>query len=114
MGAWLARADRSTRCDRAPMSQPFAPWGDPSWYTLVQNGGFEQGGSSWTLAGDATAAAGNETFMVTDPGDASSLNLGATGKATTDPMCVTPADPTLRLFVRNAGDPGSVPQGSVR
>jgi len=114
MGAGVARADTSTPCDAAPVSQPFAPWGDLSWYSLVPNGGFEQGGSSWSLAGGATAASGNETFMVNDQGDSSSLNLGAMGKATSDAMCVTPDDPTLRLFVRNDGDPGSVLKVFVR
>src|SRR5215831_8283117 len=106
-GTGVARADTSTPCDSAPVLQPFAPWGDPSWYSFVPNGGFEQGSSSWSLGGSAAVVDGNETFNVNDPGDSSSLDLGPSGKATSDPMCVTPDDPTLRLFVRNTGDPSS-------
>jgi hypothetical protein len=106
-GTGVARADTSTACDSAPVLQPFAPWGDLSWYSFVPNGGFEQGSSSWSLGGSAAVVDGNETFNVNDPGDSSSLALGPSGKATSDPMCVTPDDPTLRLFVRNTGDPSS-------
>ncbi len=106
-GTGVARADTSTPCDAAPVSQPFAPWGDPSWYSFLPNGGFEQGSSSWTLGGSAQVVDGNEPFQVNDPNDSSSLALGPSGKATSDPMCVTPDDPTLRLFVQNDGDPGS-------
>jgi hypothetical protein len=106
-GAAVARADTSTPCDAAPVSQPFAPWGDLSWYSLLPNGGFEQGATSWTLGGSAQVVDGNEPFQVNDSGDSSSLALGPSGKATSDPMCVTPDDPTLRLFVQNDGDPSS-------
>jgi hypothetical protein len=98
-GTGVARADTSTACDSAPVLQPFAPWGDLSWYSFVPNGGFEQGSSSWSLGGSAAVVDGNETFNVNDPGDSSSLALGPSGKATSDPMCVTPDDPSSQLKV---------------
>ena len=36
-----------------PTSRPFAPWGDPTWYKLAPNGGFEAGATGWTLTGGA-------------------------------------------------------------
>jgi hypothetical protein len=110
-GTGVARAGTAA-CDSTPLSQPFAPWGDPASYGLLANGGFEQGRSSWTLD-DAHVVDGNESFFVTNPADSSSLDLGDSGTATSDPACVSIQDPTLRFFVRNTGSPLSLLQVSV-
>jgi hypothetical protein len=101
-------------CDTAPVSQVFLPWADLSWYALLPNGGFEQGTSSWSLGGGASVVNGNESFDANDPADSRSLDLGASGKATSDFICVTPDDPTVRLFVRNDGAPTSTLKVAVR
>ena len=100
-----AQADRTNGCTPGALSQPFAPWGDPSYYGLLPNGGFERGASAWSLDGQAQVVSGNESFHVQDDSDSNALNLGESGGATSDPVCATLQDPTLRLFARNTGSP---------
>jgi hypothetical protein len=85
-----------------PTSQPFAPWGDQTWYKLAPNGGFEAGATSWTLAGGAQVRSGSESFAVNGAG-AHSLALPAGSSATSGPMCVSLLSGQMRFFVRNTG-----------
>jgi hypothetical protein len=84
-----------------PLSTPFQPWLDPGSYALVPDGGFEQGGAGWQLAGGAKAVAGNEPWYTSGPGT-TALSLPAGSSAVSPPFCVGLLDPTVRLFARNS------------
>ncbi len=90
-------------CAPEELSQPFLPWADSDQYTLAPDGGFEDGGSSWSLEDGAAVVSGNETFYVRDASDTRSLRLPAGSSATSDVLCVGIEHPTIRLFVRNTG-----------
>jgi hypothetical protein len=85
-------------CPAQPVDQTFAPWLDFASYQQAPDSGFEDGGS-WLLAGGATVVDGNQPFFA----GARSLDLPPGSSATSAPICVTVAHPTIRLFARNAG-----------
>ena len=89
-------------CEIQTLAQPFAPWLDPSQYTLVPDGGLEQGGAGWSLSGGAQVVSGNEPWSVGGAGDSSSLSLPSGSSATTGSMCVGIEHPTMRFFVRRS------------
>jgi len=105
MTAGAAQADSSSGCGAADLSQPFLPWGDPGYYGLLPNGGFERQASSWSLDGGAQVVSGNEPFYVHRDSDSRALSLGDSGSATSDPVCVNLQSPTLRLLAQNSGSP---------
>jgi hypothetical protein len=122
IAAWLAVASPAQAsplvasaedCDTQELSQPFLPWADPANYTLAPNGGFEQGGSGWSLDGGAAVGSGNESYYVRDAGDTRSLRLPNGSTATSAAMCVGIEHPTLRFFARNTGSPLSTLKVSV-
>lgn len=90
-------------CAPQDLSQPFLPWSDSSDYTLAPDGGFEEGGSTWSLEDGASVVSGNESHYVREAGDTNSLKLPAGSSATSDTFCVGIEHPTIRLFVRNTG-----------
>jgi hypothetical protein len=90
-------------CPTAPLSHPFAPWLDLGSYSLVPNGGLENGAADWSLTGGAGVVAGNEPFDVGSAADSSSLALPSGSSATTSPVCVGLLDPTMRFFAVNRG-----------
>ena len=90
-------------CDAQELSQPFMPWLDPASYTLAPDGGFEDGGSTWSLGGGAAVVSGNESHYVRDAGDTHSLKLPTGSSAKSATICVGIEHPTLRLFARNTG-----------
>jgi hypothetical protein len=85
-------------CPEQPLARTFQPWLDPAWYEAAPDGGFERGGS-WALSGGAAVVDGNQPFLAGER----SLELPAGAVATTAPVCVTLARPTLRFFARNTG-----------
>ena len=95
-------------CDAQPLSSPFVPWLDFARYTPLASGDFESAAAGWRLRGGAGVAAGNETFQVGGPDDASSLSLPAGSSATSPAICVGLTHPTLRFFAkrRNGGTLG--------
>jgi hypothetical protein len=98
--ALAAPAAEAAACPEQSLERTFLPWLDPAWYHPAPDGSFESGGS-WTLTGDAAVVEGNQPYL-----DGSrSLDLPAGSTATTAPICVTVAHPTIRLFARNAGSP---------
>jgi hypothetical protein len=113
MPASPAQADTSG-CGTSDLSQPFLPWGDPGYYGLLPNGGFERSASSWSLDGQAHVVSGNEPFNVAGDNDSRALSLDDGGSATSDQVCVTLLSPTLRLFARNTGSPLSTLLVSVQ
>jgi hypothetical protein len=96
-----------------PAAPVFSPWGDDAQYALAPNGGLESGASGWRLTDGAAVQAGNEQFQVGGADDASSLAIPAGADATSAPACIDVAHPTIRLFARNQGSPGSVLHVSV-
>ena len=81
----------------------FAPWNDDRLYTLVPDGGFENGADGWALEDGSAVAEGNETFNVGGPADHQSLALPAGSYATSPSFCVTKRDDVFRLFARTDG-----------
>jgi hypothetical protein len=87
-------------CNEAPLTQPFAPWGDTSTYELVPGGDFEGSLAGWTLSGGAARATGSEPYGVTGAIGAYSLALPAGASAQSPYVCVNASYPTFRLFAR--------------
>jgi hypothetical protein len=96
--ALAAPSAKAATCPEQPLAKTFLPWLDPAWYEPAPDAGFESGGS-WSLTGGAAIVDGNQPFLA----GARSLDLPAGATATTAPVCVTVAHPTLRFFARNAG-----------
>jgi hypothetical protein len=90
-------------CGEAPVSTPFAQFGDGASYVPVPGGSFESTDDAWTLSGGASVVDGNESFYANDSGDTSSLSLPPGSSATSPAMCTSIYRPTLRFFVRNQG-----------
>jgi hypothetical protein len=93
-------------CNSSALSQPFAPWGDPSSYELAPGGDFESSdyaSSPWTLTGGARLVAGSEPYAATGTLGSSSLSLPAGSSAQSAATCVSVAYPTVRFFVGGTG-----------
>ena len=88
-------------CNGATLSQPFAQWGDPSWYELAPGGDFEN--SSWTLSGGAHRVKGSESYAVTGSLGSWSLVLPAGAAAQSPTTCVDAAYPSVRFFIAGTG-----------
>jgi hypothetical protein len=88
-------------CKPGALSQPFAPWGDPSSYELAPGGDFES--STWALTGGAQIASGSEPYAATGTLGAYSLSLPAGASATSPTTCVDASYPTVRFFVGGTG-----------
>jgi hypothetical protein len=88
--------------------KPFTQWGDYANYTLVPNGGLEQGAQGWKLSGGARVVAGNEPFQVHSAADRYSLLLPPGSSATTPLACAALLDPTLRYFSALAAGSGDL------
>jgi hypothetical protein len=102
-----AMASSAAACPSAPLSNPFSPWGDAADYQLAPGGSVEDGGASWSLTSGAGAVEGNESFMVTSPGDHVSLRLPGSASATTARMCVGIEHPSFRFFVKRSSGSAS-------
>ncbi len=100
-------------CSYTDTQQVFSPWGDQRDYVLAPDGGFEPGGSGWSLDGGAAVVAGNESYYVNSANDSSSLSLPVGSTATSPAVCVGLDTPVFRMFARNTGDPSSRLQVSV-
>jgi hypothetical protein len=98
----LVNTESAKNCTTQVLEQPFKRWLDYFNYTLVPGGNFESGAPAWTLS-KAKVVSGNETFYVRSKKDSRSLSLGASGSATSRPVCVGIDYPVLRFFARNSG-----------
>jgi hypothetical protein len=96
--ALAVAAPAAQACTDAPLSRPFLPWLDLAWYEPAPDGGFEAGADGWTLDGAAVVSGGQPWG-----GDHHSLSLPAGASATSAPVCVTLAHPTIRFFARGSG-----------
>jgi hypothetical protein len=102
----LVNTESSNNCTSQVLEQPFKRWLDYFNYTLVPGGNFESGVAAWTLS-KSNVVSGNETFYVRSSRDLRSLSLGASGSATSRPVCVGLDHLFLRFFARNRGLPTS-------
>jgi len=90
-------------CPVQPSARTFLPWLDLAKYVRAPDGGLESGGAGWSLLDGAAVQPGNEPYYVGGRGDRRSLRLPAGSSATTAPMCIGLAHPTIRFFARNTG-----------
>jgi hypothetical protein len=104
VGAAPASAGLGLACPSAT-STPFVAWSDYANYVFAPDGGFEAGGSGWSLSGGARAVSGNESFYVHSTTDRTSLSLPAGASATSPPMCISLLSSKMRFVAR--GDSGS-------
>lgn len=107
--AGLISTGPASYCDPSS-TQAFGQWADSSRYTLLPNGGFENGSAAWGLAGGARVVDGNEPFFLRQKGDRHSLYLPEGSSAYSATMCFALADWHLRFVMRNAGSA----KGSLR
>lgn len=84
--------------------KPFTAWTDYANYAFAPNGGFESGGTGWSLSG-AKVAAGNESFYVHSTADRYSLSLPSGATATSPGMCISLFSGKMRFLAR--GDTGA-------
>jgi len=94
-------------CPYKDAKQVFSPWGDSSSYVLAPDGGFEAGGSGWSLSGGAAVVSGNESFFLNSASDTKSLSLPTGSSAVSPPICMSIDTPHFRLLARNTGNPSS-------
>ena len=103
VGAAPASAGLGLACP-SPTSTPFAAWKDYANYAFSPDGGFEGGGTGWSLSGGARVVSGNESFFVHSSADKLSLSLPAGASATSPPMCISLLSGKMRFLARgNAG-----------
>ncbi|HSK49698.1 MAG TPA: hypothetical protein VK889_04290 [Solirubrobacterales bacterium] len=111
VGAVLAFSASATAaqaaCSYPDAEQVFAAWKDEGYYQLAPDGGLEQGGTGWSLAGGAAVVAGNEDHFLSSPDDAFSLSIPFGGSATSPPVCVDETTPSFRLMALNSGSTSS-------
>lgn len=94
-------------CNYTGAKPVFSPWGDGHSYVLAPDGGFEAGGTGWSLSNGAQVVDGNESFYLNGNADSRSLSLPAGGTAISPPICMSLDTPIFRLVARNGGDPSS-------
>lgn len=79
-----------TDCPTPALTQPFAAWGDENRYKLIDGAAFDGEAAGWKLTGGAAVRDGR-------------LSLPAGSTATSAPVCVGHAEPTLRFFGAGTG-----------
>jgi hypothetical protein len=104
VGTAPASADLGLACPSAT-STPFAAWKDYANYAFAPDGGFESGGSGWSLSGGARAVSGNESYYVHSRTDKTSMSLPKGASATSPGMCISLLSSKMRFLVR--GDAAS-------
>jgi hypothetical protein len=104
VGTAPAAAGLGHACPSAT-STPFADWKDYANYAFAPDGGFESGGSGWSLSGGARAVSGNESYYVHSRTDKTSMSLPKGASATSPGMCISLLSSKMRFLVR--GDAGS-------
>jgi hypothetical protein len=94
-------------CSYTGATQVFKPWGDQHSYALAPDGGFEAGGSGWSLQGGASLAPENESFHLNSASDSTSLSLPTGSSVVSPPLCMSLETPVFRMLARNSGNPSS-------
>ena len=104
VGTAPASAGLGLACPSAT-STPFAAWKDYANYAFAPDGGFESGGSGWSLSGGARAVSGNESYYVHSRTDKTSMSLPKGASVTSPGMCISLLSSKMRFLAR--GDVGS-------
>jgi hypothetical protein len=99
--AQAATITTSTPCGTETLTQPFLPWADSGYYSLIPGGSFEGPLTGWALTGGATTVAGSEPYAATGSLGSSSLALPAGASAQSPFICVDGADTYFRFFALN-------------
>jgi hypothetical protein len=99
VGAAPASAGLGLTCP-SPTTTPFLPWKDYANYAFSPDGGFEGGGSGWSISGGGRVVAGNESFFVHSKTDKLSLSLPAGATATSPPMCISLLSGKMRFVAK--------------
>ncbi len=94
-------------CTYSGAETVFSPWGDGHSYVLAPDGGFESGGTGWSLRNGAQTVAGNESYYLNESTDSRSLSLPTGSTAISPPICMSLDTPIFRMLARNTGDPTS-------
>jgi hypothetical protein len=89
------------------LSQPFAQFGDDSWYYPVPNQGFESGSNGWTLSGSTAVVSDNEPWDVSGNGSRA-LAIRSGASATSAPTCISLLAPHVRLFADGSAATGAL------
>jgi len=103
----LTGSAQAASCPYTGAEQVFGPWGDRHNYVLAPDGGFEAGGSGWSLRSGAQVVEGNESYYVNEPSDSRSLSLPPGSSAVSPPICMSLDTPLIRMFARNTGEGSS-------
>ena len=80
-----------------PTGTSFMPWSDYANYAFLPDGGFEAGGSGWSLSG-ARVVSGNEPFYIHSAVDRRSLTLPEGASATSPAMCISLLSSKMRFI----------------
>ena len=107
VGTAPASAGLGLACPSAT-STPFAAWKDYANYAFAHDGGFESGGSGWSLSGGARAVSGNESYYVHSRTDKTSMSLPKGASATSPGMCISLLSSVLGIF-----DGGTISAGGT-
>jgi hypothetical protein len=100
--AGLIGTGPASYCD-PNVSKPFSPWGDSSYYSLLQNGSFENGTTGWSLSKGAKVVGENEPFFLRAATDRHSLLLTDKSSAESGTVCFALGDWHLRFVAKNVG-----------
>ena len=99
-----ALANTASSCPSMLITQPFASYGDNSYYTMAPGQGADSfDGTGWTLAGGAQIV----TTTMDDGNTGSVLDLPPGSSATSPVMCVQSGMPLARMITRMVGGPKS-------
>jgi hypothetical protein len=102
-GAALIGASNASAACTTGSTQVFRPWGDLNFYSLLTNGGFENNGNNWTMAGGAAVTGGNEPFFLNGKNDTRSAGLPTGSSVTSGSFCTSPNTPFLRFVSHSSG-----------
>jgi len=102
-----AKTYKPSNCSYPNAAQVFSPWKDQGYYELAPDGGFENGGTGWTLSGGASLVEANEDHFLNGAEDDTAVRLPFGAVATSPPVCVDETTPSFRLMSQNIGAKGA-------
>jgi hypothetical protein len=102
-----AKTYKPSNCSYPNAAQVFSPWKDQGYYELAPDGGFENGGTGWTLSGGASLVEANEDHFLNGAEDDTAVRLPFGAIATSPPVCVDETTPSFRVMSQNIGAKGS-------
>ncbi len=94
----VAASVDTSACTTPEFSQPFLPFHDSNWYSLMPGQSVDNfDGNGWSLSGGAKIV----TTTLADGSTGSVLDLPSGSKAVSPTICVTSDYPSARTFVRD-------------